>query len=111
MERELAGQVAVVTGASKGIGLAVVRGLAASGAQVVAGARETSDGLEELAKDGSVEIVLVDLTDPAGPAGLVARAGERIDVLINNSVGRRRGRDAVPGQQPRGEHHRRRLRD
>ncbi|HEY2718232.1 MAG TPA: SDR family NAD(P)-dependent oxidoreductase, partial [Solirubrobacteraceae bacterium] len=39
MDLELAGKVAVVTGASKGIGLAVVEELAAEGAKVIAGAR------------------------------------------------------------------------
>ena len=93
MGAELAGRTAVVTGASKGIGLAVVNALAASGAHVVAGARRTSPELAELAKAGQVEAVEVDLASPAGPARLVAAAGERVDILVNN-VG---GAPARPG--------------
>jgi NAD(P)-dependent dehydrogenase (short-subunit alcohol dehydrogenase family) len=83
MDLELTGKVAVVTGASKGIGLAVVKALVEEGALVVAGARNTAtlDGLE------GVTAVPVDLASPAGPGELVARAMEvhgRIDVLVNN---------------------------
>src|SRR5690349_11716628 len=83
MDLELSGKVAVVTGASKGIGLAVTRALAAEGATVVAGAR-TVDALD------GVEAFAVDLGRPGGPEALVAHAVERfgrIDVLVNN-VGR-----------------------
>jgi NAD(P)-dependent dehydrogenase (short-subunit alcohol dehydrogenase family) len=84
MELGLQGRVAVVTGASRGIGLAVVRGLVAEGAQVVAGARKTSAELAELAETGQVRVVEVDLAEPAGPGRLVGSAGERVDILVNN---------------------------
>jgi NAD(P)-dependent dehydrogenase (short-subunit alcohol dehydrogenase family) len=83
MDLGLTGKVAVVTGASKGIGLAVARTLADEGARVIAGAR-TTDTLQDL--DG-VTAVAVDLTAEDGPARLVARAIEehgRVDVLVNN---------------------------
>ena len=83
MDLELAGKVVVVTGASKGIGLAVTRTLAGEGAKVVAAAR-TVDGLERIA---GVTAVALDLLEPDAPARLVGRAVEqhgRIDVLVNN---------------------------
>ena len=84
MDLGLTGKIAVVTGASKGIGLAVVRGLTASGALVVAGARTSSPELAELEKGGQVRTAQVDLTEPSGAASLVTFAGDRIDILINN---------------------------
>ena len=86
MDLELAGKVAVVTGASKGIGLAVARELAAEGAHVVAGARTVAplEGLEGIAP------FAVDLIDPEGPARLVDHAVEQhgqLDVLVNNVGG------------------------
>ena len=86
MDLELAGKVAVVTGASKGIGLAVVRELAAEGALVVAGARNVTS-LQEIE---GVTPFAVDLVDPDGPARLVGHAierHERLDVLVNNIGG------------------------
>jgi NAD(P)-dependent dehydrogenase (short-subunit alcohol dehydrogenase family) len=83
MDLELAGKVAVVTGASKGIGLAVTRALVAEGAHVVAGARSVQS-LEGVA---GVTPVAVDLAAADGPARLVQRALDdhgRVDVLINN---------------------------
>jgi len=87
MDLGLTGRTAVVTGASRGIGLAITRGLAAHGAHVVAGARRSSAELDELAKDGSVRVLEVDLTDPGGPAQLVALASAGPDILVNNVGG------------------------
>jgi NAD(P)-dependent dehydrogenase (short-subunit alcohol dehydrogenase family) len=83
MELGLEDQVIVVTGASRGIGLAIVRAFVFEGARVVAAARRSSHELDELAK-GPVDVVLVDLADPSGPARLIESAGDRIDVLVNN---------------------------
>lgn len=83
MDLELSGKVAVVTAASKGIGLAIVKGLAAEGAHVVAGARSVTS----LAEIPRVTPVAVDLASVEGPGQLVAKAVEqhgRVDVLINN---------------------------
>ena len=84
MDLALADRTAVVTGASRGIGLAVTKALVAEGARVVAGARSTGPDLAALADGGSVEVVAVDLSTPDGPARLVDAAGPRIDVLVNN---------------------------
>jgi NAD(P)-dependent dehydrogenase (short-subunit alcohol dehydrogenase family) len=86
MDLELDGKVAVVTGASKGIGLAVVHALAAEGCEVVAGARRAGPlaGLE------GVTVREVDLSRPGGPESLVEAAVERhgrVDVLVNNVGG------------------------
>ncbi|MER7682956.1 SDR family NAD(P)-dependent oxidoreductase, partial [Streptomyces sp. NPDC096934] len=51
MDLQLKDKVAVVTGASKGIGLAVVEGLVREGARVVAGSRTSSPELQALAAE------------------------------------------------------------
>jgi NAD(P)-dependent dehydrogenase (short-subunit alcohol dehydrogenase family) len=86
MDLELTGKVAVVTGGSKGIGLAVVRTLAAEGVQVIAGALTT----ESLRGIDQVAAVAVDLVEPGGAERLVREALDRhgrIDVLVNNVGG------------------------
>jgi NAD(P)-dependent dehydrogenase (short-subunit alcohol dehydrogenase family) len=86
VDLELEGKVAVVTGASKGIGLAVVRTLAGEGMHVIGGAL-TVESLDEI--DGVTGLAL-DLVDPAGSARLVEAAVDqhgRIDVLVNNVGG------------------------
>jgi NAD(P)-dependent dehydrogenase (short-subunit alcohol dehydrogenase family) len=91
MDINLAGRTAVVTGGSKGIGLAVVRRLAVSGAQVITGAKSLSQEIEALTHDKQVIFAETDLADPSGPARLVAMAGDRVDILVNN-VGSARAR-------------------
>jgi NAD(P)-dependent dehydrogenase (short-subunit alcohol dehydrogenase family) len=83
MDLKLTGKIAVVTGASKGIGLAIARALVDEGAKVVAGAR-TIASLEGLP---GVTPVALDLSAPDAPARLVQRAidlFDRVDVLVNN---------------------------
>jgi NAD(P)-dependent dehydrogenase (short-subunit alcohol dehydrogenase family) len=87
MNADITGQTAVVTGASRGIGLAVTRALAASGARVIAGARKSSAELDALAAGGAVRVIEADLTEPDAPARLIAMAGDRIDILVNNVGG------------------------
>jgi NAD(P)-dependent dehydrogenase (short-subunit alcohol dehydrogenase family) len=84
MDLHLSGQTAIVTGASRGIGLAVTHGLVAEGVHVTAGALKSSAELDELADAGLVRVVEVDLADPGGPTRLVAAVGDRIDILVNN---------------------------
>jgi len=83
MDLQLSGKVAVVTGASKGIGLAVVTTLVEEGAYVIAGARNPT-GLESV--KGATPVA-IDLSAPDAPAALVQRAIDqygRLDILVNN---------------------------
>jgi NAD(P)-dependent dehydrogenase (short-subunit alcohol dehydrogenase family) len=87
MDLHLSGKVAVVTGASKGIGLAIAQGLADEGVVVAAGARGLSDELSQLAASAPVHPVLADLATAEGPARLVEEAVANfggVDVLVNN---------------------------
>lgn len=86
MDLGLAGKVAVVIRGSKGIGLEVLRTLAAEGAQVVAGAL-TVDGLQRIE---GITAIAVDLVEPGGSERLVGEALNRygrVDVLVNNVGG------------------------
>jgi NAD(P)-dependent dehydrogenase (short-subunit alcohol dehydrogenase family) len=84
MSETLDGRKAVVTGASRGIGLAVVRALTDAGAHVIAGSRGSSTELDDLIKQGTVTWVPVDMTAAEAPGTLVDAAGGRVDVLVNN---------------------------
>ena len=92
MNARLADRIALVTGASRGIGFATALALAQAGAHVVAVAR-TVGGLEELddairAAGSSATLVPLDLKDFAGIGRLAAALNERyrrLDVLVGNA--------------------------
>lgn len=89
MDLELAGRIAVVTGASKGIGLATTRTLLQEGARVVAASRNRTPELDALASPDLVHLT-VDLMDPNAPAQVVAHAVHEfggLDILVNNAGG------------------------
>lgn len=82
---DLEGRVAVVTGASSGLGDAIARGLAAAGARVAVVARR-KDRLEKLAEEIAGLPVVSDLQDPEQPARLVAEVARSVgppEILVN----------------------------
>src|SRR6201992_2781359 len=92
MTLPLTGRIALVTGASRGIGYATARALAKAGAQIIAGARAPG-GLEELDDEirkegGQATLVPLSLTDFDGVARLGAALHERhgkLDILVGNA--------------------------
>jgi NAD(P)-dependent dehydrogenase (short-subunit alcohol dehydrogenase family) len=83
MDLQLAGKTAVVTGASRGIGLAVTQALTREGASVVGAARTITPELEK----ASVTAVAADLSTPEGARSVVETAIAStggVDILINN---------------------------
>ncbi|MGV0158133.1 SDR family NAD(P)-dependent oxidoreductase [Mycobacterium colombiense] len=80
-------RVAVITGASSGIGAATARNLAAQGFHVVAVARR-ADRIEALASEIGGTAIVADVTDGASVETLASKL-ERVDVLVNNAGGAR----------------------
>ncbi|WP_232668822.1 SDR family NAD(P)-dependent oxidoreductase [Pseudonocardia sp. TRM90224] len=89
MDMKLIGQVAVITGASKGIGLAIARTLLEEGARVVAVSRKSNPDMDALSGP-DFRHVLADLMDPDAPTRVIATAVEEfggLDILVNNAGG------------------------
>ncbi|MGQ0613335.1 MAG: SDR family NAD(P)-dependent oxidoreductase [Planctomycetaceae bacterium] len=81
---KLQGRIAIVTGASAGIGAATARLFAAEGARLVLNARR-KERLEAVAGEIGAIAVTGDVTEPAVRAALVEAAGGRVDLLVNNA--------------------------
>lgn len=95
MDLGLAGRVAVVTAASKGLGRATALALAAEGAKVVLNARDAA-ALDKVAEQIPDALVVPgDVTDPVLPARLVQAAVDRwgrVDAVVGNAGGPPTGR-------------------
>ena len=94
MSRELSGNVAIITGGSRGIGAACAHGLAARGAHVVISysrsEHQAREVVEAIVRAGGVaDAIRADQADPQAAADLisnVARTLGRLDVLVNNAA-------------------------
>src|SRR5437868_14973157 len=101
MVRSCEGKVAVVTGASRGLGEAIARRLAEEGARVVLSARTldpdpkypgslTETAAAITAAGGEAIAIRCDLSDAASRAALIAETVDRlgpVDILVNNAAG------------------------
>jgi gluconate 5-dehydrogenase len=91
---DLTGRTAVVTGASRGLGLEMARGLAEAGAKVVITGRDKAGlaAATELSPELALDTMVADLSTPSGATAFCEEAlarYPRIDILINNVGGRR----------------------
>jgi 3-oxoacyl-[acyl-carrier protein] reductase len=94
MDLQLAGESALITGASKGIGRAAAQALAAEGCNVILVSRSTGDlaaAREQIRQscDVKVDVVAADLSD-SNKVDELARDFPNIDILVNNA-------GAIPG--------------
>src|SRR6478672_12676631 len=93
MSKKLEGKVAVVTGASKGIGAEIARGLAAEGAKVVVNYASSKEGadkvVDEITKRGgqavAVQANVAKKADIEHLFSATKKAFGKIDILVNNA--------------------------
>lgn len=93
MDLQLDGKMALVLGASRGLGRAIADSLGSEGADVITVARTASDS-------GAYRHIIADLDDPAAPDGIVAavhETGRPLDILVLNSGGPPTGTAAETG--------------
>lgn len=94
MSHELAGRVAIVTGAARNIGRAIALELAAGGAKVIVHAKSSADAAREVVREieaagGQAGMQLGDVTNPVATIALVDTAIQafgRLDILVNNAA-------------------------
>ena len=88
---DVSGKTALVTGGSRGIGLMIARGLAASGVRVIVSSRKEGDleaAAEQVRQLGECEAIPADLSSPEGARALaeaVSANHERLEILVNNA--------------------------
>jgi len=88
---ELAGKVAIVTGAARNIGRAICQALAAGGAAVMVNARTSKTEAESVARSIGADFFIADVTQPGEVKALVdatVKRFGRIDILVNNAATR-----------------------